>query len=108
MNHYLNEIRDLVNKINENHKHHLESVNEPVLIKVVFPDSSSVHVQIDKDGLEFVNPDKEKIIKNQVYLTFKDLKKLIDNPISIVRFITTGRVKIKGNIKEILNILQKI
>jgi putative sterol carrier protein len=108
MSHHLQEIKNLIDTINENHKHHLDGLTQEVLIKVSLPDSKIVYVLIDSDGLELVNPDKENTVKNQVILTYKDLKKLIDNPINILRFVATGRVKIKGSIKEIINILEKI
>lgn len=108
MNHYIHEIKNLVEKINENHKHHLEELSESVLLKVNFPDSNTAYIKIDKNGLEFVSSDKEKTEKNQITITYKDLKKILDNPVNIIRFLATGRVKIKGNIREILQILEKI
>ncbi|MFN3977681.1 MAG: SCP2 sterol-binding domain-containing protein [Sulfurihydrogenibium azorense] len=108
MIHELREIHHIVEKINQDHLHHLQDIREPVLIKINLSDNSHSYVEISRNGLRFVESHKEHHIKNQVILSFKDLKKLIDNPSNILRFVLNGRVKIKGNIKEILKVLEKI
>lgn len=108
MTHELKDIYHLVERINQDHLHHLQNIKEPVLIKINLSDNTQSYVEIDKKGLKIVKAEKEQHIKNQVIISYKDLRKLIDNPSNILRFVLSGRVKIKGNIKEILQVLEKI
>jgi putative sterol carrier protein len=108
MNQEIHEIKSLIERINQEHISYLEGLNSKVLLEIHLKDGSSVFVEISKHGLKTVKPDLKKTIQNQVILSFKDLKKLIDNPSNIIRFLTTGRVKVKGNIREIFEILENL
>lgn len=100
----------MIEEINRHHGHHLQSLDESdkVLIKIKTDDGKVFPVKITKNGLE---PLKDGILvefKNIVEISLKDLLKLANHKSYIVRYIMAGRIKVKGDIKKILNILQNI
>lgn len=105
----LQEIYRIVDQINQSHKYHLSSLDEKdeVLLQIKLESGKVVFVKISKSGLEIAGEEREKH-RNIVEITSKDLFKLIHNRSYILRYLTTGRVRVRGDIKKVLRILQTI
>lgn len=109
----MNEIENVVRiikDINMHHKHHFFSFDESdvILVFIKLEHEQTIPIKISKHGLEILREVDTSKYSNIVEISSKDLFKLINNKSYILRYITTGRVKIKGNIKKILNILQSL
>ncbi|MEZ0323869.1 MAG: SCP2 sterol-binding domain-containing protein [Hydrogenothermaceae bacterium] len=103
------EIHKLIETINRDHKHHISSLSkdDEVLFKIKLQNGKDFKVKLSRDGLH-VFEDEDCNIKNVVEISSKDLFKLLNNRSYILRYITTGRIRIKGNIKKVLEILRNI
>lgn len=103
------EIYRIVEEINQSHKHHLDSLEEKdeLLLLIKLENGKHISVKVSREGLDIQKGEVEKP-RNVVEITAKDLFRLINNRSYIVRYLTTGRIKIRGDIKRVLRILQNI
>jgi putative sterol carrier protein len=103
-------LEELVEKINNEHKHKLNNVSEPILLTVVLSNDSKVDVEINKHGVKILKhlKHKEFEIKNHITISYKQLKKSLENKANIIRYLMSGKVKVKGNLKYILDVLSEL
>lgn len=100
----------LMEEINIHHKHHLISLGEDdkLLLMIKTDDGGIFSVKVSKNGLEILKDRDFEPFKNTVEISLKDLIKLINHRSYILRYLMTGRIKVKGNVKKILDILQNL
>lgn len=106
----IDQIVKLVDRINTHHKHHLSSLDDgdALLLMVKTDHGKNINIVVSKNGVELVKEIEVSKFNNIVEMSLKDLIKLVNNHSYIIRYLTTGRIKIRGNIKKVLNILQSI
>lgn len=103
-------LKNLVEKINSEHKHKLNNVSEPIFLTVIISDDSKVNVEITKHGIKILEhlKHKEGDIKNHITISYKQLVKSLENKVNIIRYLMSGKVKVKGDLKYILDILSEL
>ncbi|ACD66955.1 hypothetical protein SYO3AOP1_1347 [Sulfurihydrogenibium sp. YO3AOP1] len=103
-------LEELVEKINNEHKHKLNNVSEPILLTVVLSNDAKVDVEINKHGVKILKhlKHKESDIKNHITISYKQLIKSLENKANIIRYLMSGKVKVKGNLKYILDVLSEL
>jgi len=103
-------LEELVEKINNEHKHKLNNVSDPIFLTVVLSNASKVDVEINKHGVKILKhlKHKESDIKNHITISYKQLIKSLENKANIIRYLMSGKVKVKGNLKYILDVLSEL
>jgi hypothetical protein len=99
-------LNEIVNNLNEKHKDDFENIDEPVLVVVKLSNGDDVYFEIGKNGI-VEHPEKPDI-KNQVIISFKDLEKIEKNKKLLLNYLMRGKIKLKGNIKKLMNVIQEI
>ncbi|MEJ5172844.1 MAG: SCP2 sterol-binding domain-containing protein [Hydrogenothermaceae bacterium] len=104
------QIVNLVEEINTNHKHHLSSLGESdkLLLVIKSEDGKTFLIKISRNGLEIIKEQPVTEFKNIVEISLKDLLKLMNHKSYIIRYMMTGKIKVKGNIKKVFDILQNL
>lgn len=104
------QIISLIEEINHNHRHHLSSLcdEDKLLLVIKTEEGKTFLVKISKGGLEILKDSSSEEFKNVVEISLKDLIKLINHRSYILRYLMTGRIKVKGSVKKVLEILQNI
>ena len=103
-------LEELVEKINNEHKHKLNNVSEPIFLTVVLSNDSKVDVEINKHEVKILKhlEHKKSDINNHVTISYKQLKKSLENKANIIRYLMSGKVRVKGNLKYILDVLSEL
>lgn len=104
------QIVSLIEEINQNHRHHLSSLGDEdkLLLVIKTEEGRNFPVKISRSGLEILKDSLSEEFKNVVEISLKDLIKLINHRSYILRYLMTGRIKVKGSVKKVLDILQTI
>lgn len=104
------QIVNLIEDINQNHRHHLSylSDEDKLLLVIKTQEGKTFPIKISKNGLEILKDRTSEEFKNVVEIALKDLIKLINHRSYILRYLMTGRIKVKGSVKKVLEILQTI
>lgn len=101
---------NLVEDINTNHSHHLSSLTDEdkLLLVVKTDEGKTFSVKIAKNGLQILKDNFSEEFNNIVEISLKDLIKLINHRSYILRYLMTGRIKVRGSVKKVLDILQNL
>jgi len=103
-------LEELVEKINNEQKHKLNKVSNPIILTIVLSNDSKVDVEINKDGVKILKhlEHKKSDINNHITISYKQLIKSLENKANIIRYLMSGKVKVKGNLKYILDVLSEL
>lgn len=99
------ELLDLIEELRVKHRNDFCQINEPVLVTITFLDGEEVYFGVDIDGITEYKEQPD--IANQIILTYNDFKKVEKNRANLLRFLTTGRIKLKGNVRALMKSAEK-
>lgn len=99
-------LTQLIDQINEEHRAQFTEVKEPVAIIITLSDGSTVYYKIDKEGI--TEHTKEPDVENKIIAAYADLLKAKKSRIQLVRFLSTGRIKLRGNVKMLMSEIKSL
>jgi len=93
-------LTQMIDKINTKHEAEFKKVEEPIAITVHLSDGNSAYYRIDTDGI--TEHDREPDASSRISASYSDLMKAKKSKIQLVRFLGTGRIKLRGNVKMLM------
>lgn len=103
---YLRELKLLAHHIQEEHSQSLKELKTPILLIVNLPNGQREHFLISQEGISHMP--KQPEVEDKLVLNYKDLMRIIEKPSRMLRYVFEGRVKIYGNYKRVLSVLEKV
>jgi len=100
------EVYKIVKSLNEKHKDDFSSIETPVLIEVKFPDGVVKTFEVGRRGIVEVNNNQN--IEDKIIVSSRDLVKVERNRKLILPYLMSGKIKLRGNIKRLMSVIQDI
>lgn len=100
------ELREIIDKLNAERREAFDKFEDPVLIDITFSDGQKGYYEVSTDGIEEHRTAPE--IANRIILKYTDLLKVQKNKDNLLRFLMTGRIKLKGDVKTLMKEAEKI
>lgn len=81
-----------------------QTTEEPVAVIIHFDDGNSAYYSPDKTGIteHATEHATEPAIDNKVIASYGDLLKARKSNIQLVRFLSTGRIQLRGDVKMLM------
>lgn len=95
----LTDLKNIIHRINCQHKKVLERLDKDILLIVHMPDNREVYLSIGSDGVKYL--EKPVYVESVVKVGYRDLMRLIDDPSKAVRYLLQGKILIKGDLSLI-------
>ncbi|MFN7065974.1 MAG: hypothetical protein ACK4OF_07500 [Aquificaceae bacterium] len=102
---YLRELKLLAHHLEEKHQTLLKGINNTLLLIVELPQGRA-HFLIGPEGIRHVEVSPP--VEDKIVIAYRDLIRLVEKPSKMVRYILEGRVRVHGNQKKLLSILQEL
>lgn len=90
----------LIEQIRIKHHDAFQTIEEPIAVIIHFDDGSSACYSLDRTGI--TEHATEPAIDNKVIASYGDLLKARKSNIQLVRFLSTGRIKLRGDVKMLM------
>ncbi|SNR61906.1 hypothetical protein [Desulfurobacterium atlanticum] len=100
------EVYKIVENLNEKHKNDFSSIENPVLIEVKFPDGAVKTFEVGKRGI--VEVDGGQKIEDKIVISSRDLIRVERNRKLILPYLMSGKIKLRGNVKRLMSVIQDI
>ena len=99
-------LKMLAHDLNHVYADKLKTLNTQVLVRIELDLGEYMNFLISNEGIREIQSDMQ--LENQISLSYKDFLRLMENKDRIVRYLMEGRVKVKGDIKAILDLFRKL
>lgn len=108
---YLREIDHIICQIEKEYFHLFQNIEKPFFLIIKLPGGDEVHFEISNGGIKPHSHLNDKDLNNKemkIIISYQNLKRLLDKPTRILRYIFEGKIKVLGDHKLLLETLKKL
>ena len=101
------ELKELAHRLEEEHREGLLKVSPPILVVVEVPYSLEKVMFLVGEG-RIREVDDPSLSDTSVHLGYREFKKLLEKPQKILQYLTSGKVRVKGDLRRVLSSLSAL
>lgn len=99
-------LTQMIAQIRSDHQADFGKLKEPVAVIIHLSDGGSVFYRIDTDGI--TEQETEPDVENKIIASYSDMMKAKKSKLQLVRFLSTGRIKLRGNITMLMTEIKSL
>ncbi len=103
---YLRELKLLAHHLQEEHGQALRELKSPILLTVELPNGQMEHFLISQEGIS--HTPKPPQVEDRIILSYRDLMRIVEKPSRVLRYIFEGRVRVYGDYKRVLSLIERL
>ncbi len=99
-------LRKIAHELTHLYADKLKNIKTKMLVSIKISPTESLYFLISQEGIRELKEEAE--IANRVFVSYKDFLRLLEKPDRALRYMMEGRIKLKGDVKDILDVFSRL